>query len=214
MSTWPMRQFFFCIHAAEQGGETPLINCRDIYNKLDTDIRQQFETKGLLYTRNFIKGFDVSWQDFFKTDNKEEVAVFCQKHKIDFNWMDDETLKISRIAPAVAVHPQTRDKVFFNQIQLHHPYFLAPKLREFFTEHYDGEFPRNVFFGDGAEISDSVLAYITELYWQNSVKFTWRNGDVVLLDNMLTAHARNPFTGTRKVVVALSRMVSEDDVLA
>ena len=33
----------------------------------------------------------------------------------------------------------------------------------------------------------------------------WRAGDVLLIDNMLTAHGRNPFSGKRSVVVGMSQ---------
>ena len=36
-----------------------------------------------------------------------------------------------------------------------------------------------------------------------TVTFPWRRGDVLLLDNMLTAHGRRPFTGDRRVLVAM-----------
>ena len=32
------------------------------------------------------------------------------------------------------------------------------------------------------------------------VEFPWQRGDVVLLDNVLAVHARNAFTGPRKVM--------------
>ncbi|MNJ78479.1 Taurine catabolism dioxygenase TauD, TfdA family [compost metagenome] len=39
------------------------------------------------------------------------------------------------------------------------------------------------------------------------MRFDWRKGDVILLDNMLAAHARDPFEGPRKIVVAMGEMV-------
>jgi hypothetical protein len=39
------------------------------------------------------------------------------------------------------------------------------------------------------------------------VRFTWRQGDVVMLDNMLVAHARDPYEGERKIVVAMAEMI-------
>jgi alpha-ketoglutarate-dependent taurine dioxygenase len=44
------------------------------------------------------------------------------------------------------------------------------------------------------------------------VELPWRQGDILLIDNMLTAHARNPFTGPRKVVVAMADPHTRDDV--
>jgi alpha-ketoglutarate-dependent taurine dioxygenase len=44
------------------------------------------------------------------------------------------------------------------------------------------------------------------------VKFAWQRGDIMLLDNVLTAHARNPFVGERKLLVAMGDMRSYADV--
>jgi alpha-ketoglutarate-dependent taurine dioxygenase len=36
------------------------------------------------------------------------------------------------------------------------------------------------------------------------VEFPWQKGDVVLLDNILSLHARNAFTGPRKILTAMA----------
>ncbi len=51
------------------------------------------------------------------------------------------------------------------------------------------------------------MQQIGELYEQCAVRFDWRKGDVILLDNMLAAHARDPFEGPRKIVVAMGEMI-------
>ncbi len=40
----------------------------------------------------------------------------------------------------------------------------------------------------------------------------WQEGDILLIDNMLAAHARSPFTGPRKVLVAMADPHTRDDV--
>ncbi len=66
--------------------------------------------------------------------------------------------------------------------------------------------PRNVYYGDGSVIADADMAAIGEAYEACAVRFRWQKGDVVMLDNMLTAHARDPFDGPRKIVVAMADM--------
>jgi hypothetical protein len=102
--------------------------------------------------------------------------------------------------------------VFFNQIQLHHVSCLDPDTRAHISALFEEEdFPRNVYYGDGSPIEDSLVAEIRDLYWRTSVAFPWQEGDVLMLDNMLTAHARNPFAGERKIVVAMGEMVGQED---
>ena len=78
-SSWPLRQFFFCVVPSESQGETPLLDCREVYEKLDREIVEAFESKALMYVRNFSEGVDVPWQDFFHTDDKAAVEETCAK---------------------------------------------------------------------------------------------------------------------------------------
>ena len=56
------------------------------------------------------------------------------------------------------------------------------------------------------------MDHIGETYEKNAVRFKWREGDMVTLDNMITAHARDPFVGPRKIVVALGDLVQGADL--
>jgi alpha-ketoglutarate-dependent taurine dioxygenase len=65
-----------------------------------------------------------------------------------------------------------------------------------------------VHFGDGTPIPDAVMDRLGELYEELSVEFPWEAGDLIVLDNMLVAHARRPFSGERKILVAMAEMTS------
>ena len=45
------------------------------------------------------------------------------------------------------------------------------------------------------------------MYEKHAVRFQWQPGDMITLDNMLVAHARDPYVGPRKIVVALGDMI-------
>ncbi|MGY2299985.1 TauD/TfdA family dioxygenase, partial [Pseudomonas yamanorum] len=68
-----------------------------------------------------------------------------------------------------------------------------------------GNLPRNVYYGDGSVIEDAVMDVIGAAYEACAVRFTWQKGDMVMLDNMLVAHARDPFEGERKICVAMGQ---------
>jgi hypothetical protein len=165
-----------------------------------------------MYVRNYIEGLDVSWQTFFRTTDKSVVEDSCRKSAIDFEW-NDSGLKTRQICSAVVKHPQTNEMVFFNQLQLHHVSCLQPAVRESLLSIVKEEdLPRNVYYGDGSRIEDSVIQEIRELYQQVAVNFPWQRGDILMLNNMLTAHGRNPFVGPRKILVAMGDMISKDDL--
>lgn len=209
---WPMKQFFFSMIAAEKGGETPLLDCREVYRKLDPALRDRLAEKGLMYVRNFA-GFDVPWQDFFRTSDRSQVEKACREGGMECEWTGSDNLRIRQKSRAVARHPKTGEMVFFNQVQLHHVSCIDEKtrasLRSLFKE---DDLPRNVYYGDGTPIEDSVMESIGELYWKTAKMFPWLPGDMIMLDNMLTAHARMPFEGARKIVVAMGEMMNDKDL--
>ena len=212
MHRWPMLIWFYCVKAAERGGETPIVDCRQVYQHLDPSLRDRFERKGLMYVRNFTDKLDVSWQSFFQTEDREKVEAYCREASIELQWKDD-SLRIRQRSPAVVQHPNTGEKVFFNQIQLHHvsclPEPVQASLRSMLAEQ---DFPRNVYYGDGSPIEDSAVGQIRDVYDRLAVSFRWQERDVLMLNNMLVAHSRNAFSGTRKIVVALGEIVNQADI--
>ncbi len=210
---WPLRQFFFCIQPAQEQGETPLLDNRRVAAELDAEIVGEFEERGLLYVRNFSPGIDVSWQDFFKTDDRGEVERTCAEEGIECEWKDGDSLRISQRGPGVTRHPHTGEKIWFNQVQLHHVSSLDPEtrdsLRQLFSEQ---DMPRNVYFGDGRVIPDETMDRISEVFEELCVELPWHKGDLIALDNMLVQHARRPFVGERKILVAMGEMVRATDL--
>jgi alpha-ketoglutarate-dependent taurine dioxygenase len=210
LASWPTRISFFCLVPSAEGGETPLADTREIADRLDAEVLAEFESKGLSYVRNF-SGLDVSWQQFFQTEDPAEVERRCAADGTDYEWTHGgEQLRVKQPTAAVRNHPVTGDRLFFNQIQLHHPYYLPDETRTAMlslVEDVD-DLPRNVTFGDGTPISDEVAKHVLDVYWDTSVMFPWQKGDIISLDNMRTAHARQPFKGERRIAVAMAGMTS------
>ncbi len=205
---YPLKIWFFCVQPAQQGGETPIVDCHKVYQLLDPKLRSRLEQKQLMYVRNYIEGLDVSWQDFFHTTDKTVVEQYCRRSGIDCQWSGND-LRTRKVRPAISHHPKTGKPLFFNQVQLHHISCLEPDVRASLLSTLGAEnLPRNVYYGDGSPIEDSVMAEIGAAYQQAQVSFPWQQGDILMLDNMLTAHGRNPYQGSRKIVVAMGEMSS------
>jgi hypothetical protein len=163
-----------------------------------------------MYVRNFTDGLDVSWQHFFQTEDRAVVEERCKEWGMDFEWKEDG-LRTSQVTDAIVRHPETGDVVFFNQIQLFHTACLDAQTRRDMMDVFGGrDLPRDFRYGDGSPVEDSVVEAISLNYRNLAVSFPWRENDILLLDNMLVAHARNPFSGPRKIVVAMGDMISRD----
>jgi amino acid adenylation domain-containing protein len=205
---YPQKIWFYCVQPAQEGGETPIVDCRQVYQLLDAQLREKLEQKQLMYVRNYIEGLDVSWQAFFHTENKSVVEQHCLQSEMEFEWLPNNGLRTSKKQPAIAQHPVTQEKTFFNQIQLHHISYLDSQVRESLLSVFSAEnLPRNVYYGDGSPLEPEDIEAINRAYQRASISFPWQKGDVLMLDNMLTAHSRNPYKGDRKIVVAMGEMI-------
>lgn len=210
-NSWPKKIWFFCLKSATRGGETPIADSRNIFKRIDPKIREQLTQKKVLYVRNYNDGLDLTWQNVFQTTSKSDVEAYCRKNGMDFKWTNGNGLRTSQLCQAVAVHPGTKEMVWFNQAHLFHISNLEPEIRASLLSRFTEEnLPRNAYYGDGSPIESSVLDHIRDIHQQEAVSFPWQEGDILMLDNMLMAHGRTPFIGPRKIVVGMAE--PSDDV--
>ena len=212
--TWPTKIFFFCTIPADEGGETPIADCRNIYERLDPEIKQRFEDRKWMAVRNFGDGFGLPWETVFQTDDREAVERHCAKHGVVTEWKDDDRLRTRAVRPAALEHPETGERTWFNHATFFHVTTLAPAVREMMLEEFDdpNDLPTHSFYGDGSPIEPEVLEHLRGLYREETVKFPWQKGDLLMLDNLLVAHGRGPFRGERQVVVGMAEPRSWDEI--
>ena len=212
-STWPSRIFFFCVSEPQQGGETPIADVRRVFERINTKIIEGFIQKQVMYVRNFGDGFGLPWQTVFNTGDKAVLEEYCQSAGIKVEWKNENHLKTRQVRPAVAKHPQTGEIVWFNHATVLNVSTLAPKLRQAMLAEFDlEELPNNTYYGDGSEIEPEVLDELRNAYERETITFSWQEGDVLMLDNMLVAHGREPFVGQRKIVVGMAKPISWQDL--
>lgn len=204
---WPSKILFCCAKAPAQGGATPVTDSRDVYHRLRPELRKPFEEKGVIYHRTYGMGLGRSWKDIFRTEDPAEVEAFCRANDIRFEWREDGSLVTRQKRSAVARHLVTGEKVWFTQAQHWHPACLDSDTRESLEALYgEDDMPRNCLYGDGTPIPDEVMLEICEAYRELTTFFPWQVGDVMVVDNVLAAHARNAYVGERKLLVALGEL--------
>ena len=212
---WPMKIWFHCVTPPDKGGETPIGDSRKIFCRVDPAIRRRFAERGVMYVRNFGGGMGLPWQTVFRTESKDVMAKRCRAARIEYEWTGGGRLRTRQVRQAVAQHPSTGEMVWFNQAHIHNVLNFHPGLREAIlsiAEDEDYPLDINASYGDGSPIEASVFEEINGAYKEETVSFRWRKGDVMMLDNMLTAHGRTRFTGPRKIVVAMGDPSSEEGI--
>lgn len=206
-NSWPSKLFFCCITAPREGGETPIADNREVLRDLYPGIVDEFKQKKVTYLRNLHdgEGFGLSWQSAFQTTDKLEVEHYCRTSSIEFKWRDDGGLALSQTLPGVITHPVTGEEIWFNQAPQFHPSDYPEEIYKSLLASYDEkDLPQNVCFGDGSSIDVTTLHEIRETMKNKAVIFPWQEGDLLVLDNVLVSHGRMPFTGPRKILVAMA----------
>ncbi len=204
---FPSRVFFHCATAAQSGGETQIGDSRRILEEMPADIAEKFTTKGVAYIQNLHggEGEGKSWQQTFETEDRSSVEAYCREHDMDFRWTG-KGLWTRKVRSGTIEHPLTRERSWFNQADQFHA--LAPGVARIDPELIASlpaeDWPCHATYGDGTDISLEELDHIRRVFREQEVLFTWRKGDVLMLDNIIAAHGRKPYTGERRILVAMS----------
>ncbi|HVQ91548.1 MAG TPA: TauD/TfdA family dioxygenase [Mycobacteriales bacterium] len=206
-AAWPLTLYFYCAQPPDTLGATPLADIRQVYRSIDPSVRAEFTRRKWMVVRNFHDGFGVSWRHVFNTEDRAEVAGYCARNGIELEWRGTDGLRTRAIREPVHTHPGTGATVWFNHATFFHvttlPTDVHTGLREIFE---DEDLPSNTFYGDGGRIPDDVIAHLRACYRAASVRFDWARHDILVVDNMLAAHGREPFTGPRRIAVAMAEL--------
>jgi alpha-ketoglutarate-dependent taurine dioxygenase len=201
---WPLRIFFHCVVAAPSGGATPLADCRRIYQRISAPTREKLAAGGYCYARHFGGQIGLTWQEAFQASERAVVEEYCGKNDISFEWALDGTLCTRQIRPVISQHPDTLEPVWFNHLTFFNIATLGPQTAKALLSLGKEQLPNNTYYADGTDIEPAVLAELRAAYLAELVTFSWQPGDILMLDNMLVAHGREPFTPPREVVVGMA----------
>ncbi|MER5435302.1 TauD/TfdA family dioxygenase [Streptomyces sp. NPDC002588] len=210
--SWPNVVYFTCLAEPTSQGATPLADIRQVYRNIDPEVREEFRRRGWMYVRNFLgEEMGGTWQYFYDTESRAEVEEYCKGQGIDVEWRGADGLRTRAVRKAIHTHPVTGEEVWFNHATFFHVTTLSADYRDALLEMYaEDDLPSNTYYGDGGRIPDDVMDHLRAAYRSAYTRFDWRQGDLLVLDNMLTAHAREPFTGPRKIAISMAEASGEE----
>ncbi|MFE6709799.1 TauD/TfdA family dioxygenase [Streptomyces sp. NPDC057695] len=196
---------FACLEAPTAGGATALADAAAVLEALPADEVARFEEEGWILTRAYHDEIGATLSEAFGTDSAAAVDTYCRDNGIDTRWQPDGSLRTRQHRAAVVRHPETGRRCWFNQIAFLNQWTMDPEVRDFLVEEYgvDG-LPFNTSYGNGDTISADTIARINEVYEAHTVRRPWNAGDLMLVDNIRTAHSREAYEGPRQVVVAMA----------
>jgi len=201
---FPSLMLFACLVAPTSGGETPLADSPAVLHTLPAELVERVERHGWLLIRNYNEDIGASVAEAFGSDDRRTVESYCRANAIEFEWQPDGGLRTWQRRSAVVRHPRTGRRCWFNQLAFLNEWTMEPELREYLVDIYGDALPFNTRLGNGDPIGADVVQVIDEAYERNTAREPWQSGDLMLVDNVRTAHARESFEGPREVLVAMA----------
>ena len=209
---FPSLMLFACLAAPPEGGATPLADAASVLQALPSELLERFERVGWLLIRNYNGEIGASIADAFGSDDRRAVESYCQANAIRFEWQPGGGLRTWQRRSAIVRHPRTGQRCWFNQIAFLNKWTIEAEVREYLVDIYgeDG-LPFNTLFGNGDPIGPDIVQLLNEIYEANTTRDRWQSGDLMLVDNIRTAHGRERFKGPREVLVGMADAVSLAD---
>lgn len=219
----PGKIFFYCITQPEKYGETSVFDCAEIFAGLPTELQYKIETLGVMYQRYFVnkkaRFFNVykTWMDSFQSSTREQAEEACRAQGLDFEWQSDGGLVTRNKMPGMIVDPKSGKKcislTLYNSESAPYDMYkfrqrINPLSRLWLSAFIRSQYARkNVFlktlWGDGSEITSQETRLLIDTAWQNSNLFNWREGDLLILDNIRCGHGRLNVVKPRRIAAAL-----------
>ena len=207
MNVWPRFLAFHSLVVADEGGETTICNLDRVSASLG-DALLPLAERGVTYRRTFQRGVDIPWQTAFQTSDREEVQAVAERNGMSVEWLSGDALVTTHTAQG-AITGEDGRPIYFSQAHLFHESALDSHAKSEIVQAFGRDrLPRQAFYGDGSTIPDAEVQKIRNAFESHQTGMCWRQGDILILDNLRYAHGRMPFTGSRRVHVAMARAES------
>ena len=196
--------FFYCEKASNTGGATSILHSAEICEKfqaIDQDFFNKVKEQGVRYIRVMPLNTDAqsaigrSWKETFQVETKAEAEKVMSDAGMSWTWLDNGDVRTeTKTLPAIRHDQETQKDVFFNSMVAVYTGWNDSRNQS----------ETAVITGDGDYLNHEVMSELVKTMDENCVNFPWQEGDVLWINNYTTLHARQPFTGERRILASIA----------
>ncbi|ETI29306.1 hypothetical protein G647_01759 [Cladophialophora carrionii CBS 160.54] len=214
--------FFYGHRVPETGGETPISSSLELFHRAKQEMPEfiaNLAEKGILSKVTYkpevqYAGGSTLRQAFGKEiqDGDDEatrrakieaqIARYGRGQYTTWEWRDDGSLVLTHRLPAIRTQPGTHLPTLFTGLAAYYKRFLA-------AHDGDGDARKNTteqLYGDGTPIPEEYLARLAEITDEIRVLHKWQRGDVLVYDNIIAQHGRQPWQGEQEDRVVMASL--------
>ncbi|GKA32441.1 clavaminate synthase-like protein [Tanacetum coccineum] len=190
---FPSKLFFFCEEAPGSGGQTPIVLSHIIYEKMKEkhpEFVAQLEEQGMTYKKMMNDEDHESsytgrgWKSAYNADDKNILEEMVAELGTKLEWIGNAVKLITGPLPAIRIFDQeSQHKVWFNNLS-------TGKIGVMTNDIHDQD--AFVELGNGDLVPEQAKKDCLEILEEECVVIPWKKGDVMLVNNLMVLHARQP----------------------
>jgi len=215
--------FFYSHKAPHKGGESPISSSLELFHRAQQEIPEfisELAEKGILSRVTYkvdqqYKGGATLKQAFGKLVEPEDdeatrrskieaqIARYGRGKHTTWRWTDDGGLVLEHRLPAIRTQPKTELPTLFTGLAA---YYKNAKVNG------AGRNITQQLYGDGTAIPEKYLAHLAKITDEIRVLHKWQQGDVLVFDNIIAQHGREPWEGEQGDRVIMASLFDGDQV--
>ncbi|WYZ38208.1 hypothetical protein EsH8_III_000122 [Colletotrichum jinshuiense] len=209
--------FFYNHKAPAEGGETPISSSLELFQRAKAEIPEFIEElaqKGILskVTYKFDKQYaggstlrQAFGKEFLDDDDEEtkrvkieaQIARYNRGAHTTWEWIENGVVLTHKL-PAIRTQPGTNLPTLFTG------------LAAYWKNSQGGNGSRKEvtkqLYGDGTPIPEEYLEHLAKITDEIRVLHKWQRGDVLVYDNIISQHGRQPWKGEQSDRVVLASL--------
>ncbi|CAL5871787.1 uncharacterized protein PFLUO_LOCUS6040 [Penicillium psychrofluorescens] len=209
--------FFYGYRAPKNGGESPISSSLELFHRAQQEIPEfiaELAEKGILskvtykYEKQYEGGSTLSQafgKDIVEGDSEEtkrrkieaQIARYGRGKYTTWAWTDDGLVLTHRL-PVVRTQPETNLPTLFTGLA---SYWKNMQVNAGARKNVTQQ-----LFGDGSVIPEKYLAHLAKITDEIRVLHKWQEGDVLIYDNLIAQHGREPWEGEQADRVVLASL--------
>ncbi|MGQ4488733.1 TauD/TfdA family dioxygenase [Streptomyces sp. 372A] len=191
-----------CLRPAHSGGATGVADGRAVLSLLPEDMTARAGAHGWSMVRRYAPGLlGMPWQDAFPGMDAAGVEAYAADEGIELEW-SPEGLNTRRTRPAIRSTGGDGTPAWSNLLAFCSEWTMDPAVRAYLVTALGREhLPFETGYGDGTPFTAEDVATVSSAYERVTSRIDWRTGDVLLLDNLRTAHSMEPSSDDRRTAV-------------
>ncbi|KAJ2982083.1 hypothetical protein NUW58_g6523 [Xylaria curta] len=209
--------FLYGHKAPSRGGETPMSSSIELFRRVQEEIPEfiaELAEKGLrarityknepqypggstlkeAFGKKIVDGDDLATR---RSKIEAQIARYGRGIHTTWEWLDnDEGIVVSHHLPVIRTQPGTKLPTLFTG------------LASYYTR--KGQVEQS--YGDGTPIPNRYLKRLVEITEEIRVLHRWEQGDVLVYDNIIAQHGRQPWEGEQTDRVVMASLFDGDEV--